>query len=298
MKLFDSVNVWFQALRVKHWVKNGLVFAALIFSKNIFNYEMLGRAAAAFFLFGFLASGIYLINDLADVREDKRHPAKCHRPIASGKIGLSYAIFASSVLVFLSVLSSFLMSFWFGVILFVYFVLNVLYSAYFKSVVIVDVFCVASGFVLRVLAGGVIIGVPVSHWLIVCTGLLALFLSFTKRRHELILLGDNASAHRKILEEYSPYFLDQMIAVVTSATLIGYILYTISEVTIQKFGTDKLIFTIPFVLYGIFRYLYLVHQKTKGGNPTELLLTDAPILVDIILWTLVSVWILYLGRSN
>jgi len=138
----------------------------------------------------------------------------------------------------------------------------------------------------------------VSHWLIVCTGLLALFLSFTKRRHELILLGDNASAHRKILEEYSPYFLDQMIAVVTSATLIGYILYTISEETIQKFGTDKLIFTIPFVLYGIFRYLYLVHQKTKGGNPTELLLTDAPILVDIILWTLVSVWILYLGRSN
>jgi 4-hydroxybenzoate polyprenyltransferase len=206
------------------------------------------------------------------------------------------ALGISVFLAIAAIVGSFIMSFWFGVVICVYLVINLLYSRYLKHVVIIDVFCVASGFVLRVLAGGFVINVSISHWLVICTGLLALFLSFTKRRHELVLLGEGAEKHRKILQEYSPYFLDQMITIVTSTTLIGYALYTISDETVKKFGTDKLILTTPFVLYGIFRYLYLVHKKEEGGNPTRLLLTDRPVLVDIVLWLLSVFVILYIKK--
>lgn len=283
----------FQALRLRHWVKNSLVFAALIFSMNVFDLPMLAKTIIAFFLFGFIASSVYILNDLMDIEEDKRHPLKSKRPIPSGRIKPNTALAISIILAVMAFFSSFSMNFWFGVVIFLYFVINIFYSRYLKHVVILDVFCVASGFVLRVLAGGFVINVEMSQWLIICTGLLALFLSFTKRRHELVLLGEKSVSHRKILSQYSPYFLDQMIAVVTSATLIAYILYTISEETVNKFGTNKLILTVPFVLYGIFRYLYLVHQKEEGGNPTKLLLTDRPIMIDIALWIASAVMILY-----
>lgn len=293
----SSISDWIQCLRIKHWVKNGLVFAALVFSKNLLNPAMVARVSLAFLLFGGIASSVYLLNDLLDLEEDKRHPYKSKRAIPSGRIKPCCALGVSILLAIVSMAGAFFMGFWFGVVIFLYYVVNLLYTKYLKHMVIMDVFCVASGFVLRVLAGGLVIHVGLSTWLLICTGLLALFLSFSKRRYELVFLGDESTRHRKVLLEYSPYFLDQMIAIVTSATLIAYILYTISEETVRKFGTNKLILTTPFVLYGIFRYLYLVHQKKEGGDPTRLLLTDIPILIDIALWVICVASILYLQKS-
>jgi 4-hydroxybenzoate polyprenyltransferase len=174
-----------------------------------------------------------------------------------------------------------------------YLALLLLYSAGLKHVVIVDVLTIAAGFVLRAIAGATVVNAPISHWLLICTTLLALFLALSKRRHELVLLGEGAIAHRRILEEYSPYLLDQMIAVVTASTLIAYTLYTVSPDTVQRLGTDRLGLTIPFVLYGIFRYLYLVHQKRGGGSPAAMLLTDRPLLACVALWTISVALVLY-----
>jgi 4-hydroxybenzoate polyprenyltransferase len=186
------------------------------------------------------------------------------------------------------------MSFFFGIIVLAYFLLNIGYSLYLKSIVIIDVVTIAAGFVLRVLGGAVIISVTASQWLILCTILLALFIGFSKRRHELVLLKDAATNHRNVLKHYSPYFLDQMIAVVTASTVICYALYTMSKDTIEKIGTSKLIYTIPFVLYGIFRYLYLVHQKEEGGSPTEIMFTDKPMLINVSLWVVTSIVFIYI----
>lgn len=177
---------------------------------------------------------------------------------------------------------------------FFYLILQIAYTYYLKHVVILDVFVIAGGFILRVLAGGLAIDVSISHWLLICTLLLALFLAMSKRRHELILLEEEASGHRPILQEYSPYLLDQMIAVVTASTVIAYCLYTISPETAAKFGTHELIYTVPFVIYGIFRYLYLVHQKSEGGTPEYLLLRDRPLLLDILFWIIAASLIIYL----
>jgi len=177
----------------------------------------------------------------------------------------------------------------------VYFVLQVAYTFWLKEVVILDVMSIAAGFVIRAVAGGVLIVVPVSPWLIICTFLLALFLGFSKRRHELILLEARATNHRASLKEYSPYFLDQMIAVVTASTVVAYAIYTASPEVRDKLGTDKLYLTIPFVLFGIFRYLYLVHQREEGGNPTQLLLRDQPLLIDVLLWITTATLLLYWG---
>jgi 4-hydroxybenzoate polyprenyltransferase len=177
-----------------------------------------------------------------------------------------------------------------------YFLLQLAYSLKLKQVVILDIFVIAAGFVIRVIAGGLVIDVPISSWLLICASLLALFLAMSKRRHELVLLEDRASEHRPILKEYSAYLLDQMIAVVTASTLIAYCLYTISEETVEKFGTRNLVWTSGFVLYGIFRYLYLVHQKKKGGSPEEIVLQDKPLLANIVLWIGAVILILYLRK--
>ena len=174
-----------------------------------------------------------------------------------------------------------------------YLLLQILYSAWLKHVVILDVLLIAAGFLLRVSAGGVVILVDISDWLLICTFLLALFIALSKRRHELVLLEKNASNHRPILQEYSPYLLDQMISVVTASTVVAYCLYTISEETVAKFGSSRLIYTVPFVLYGIFRYLYLIHKKGEGGSPESLILKDKPFLVGILLWIASAVFILY-----
>lgn len=286
-------KIWI-SMRPVQWVKNILIFAGLIFSQNFFSPPLLLKSLFAFVLFCGISSSVYILNDILDLKNDKLHPIKSKRPLTSGELSIPSALIFSLILGMISVILSFFLQRHFGLVLTIYFFLNLLYSRYLKHIVILDVMCVAAGFVLRAVAGALVIQVIISSWLVVCTILLALFLGFSKRRHELVLLEDNAVEHRKILAEYSPYFLDQMIAVVTASTVVAYAFYTLSPEVMEKLGTKYMNLTIPFVLYGIFRYLYLIHQKKEGGRPTRMLLTDKPILINIVLW-LVSVFlILYL----
>jgi len=270
-----------------------VVFAALAFSKHLFERGPLLRSLLAFALFCALSGAVYLLNDVADVERDRRHPTKSRRPIASGELPVRTATLIAVVLGLLALAGSWFLGLAFLASAACYVALNLLYSFRLKEVVIVDVLSVSLGFVIRAIAGGAAIGVAVSDWLLICTVLLALFLSLSKRRHELTSLSGAAAGHRAILAEYSPYLLDQMIGVVTASCLMAYAFYTTAEETRQKFQTDRLAWTIPFVLYGIFRYLYLVHQKEKGGSPADVLLTDRPLLLDVALWAAAVVFIVY-----
>jgi 4-hydroxybenzoate polyprenyltransferase len=233
------------------------------------------------------------VNDVADREADRRHPVKSRRPIASGALLPSTAVFAAGVLAASALAAAFLLKPVFGAVALSYVALQVGYSFWLKHLVIVDVLAIAIGFVLRAVSGAVVIGVGISHWLLLCTFLLALFLALSKRRHELGLLAGGAIEHRRILGQYSQYLLDQMIGVVTASTLVAYIFYTISPETVEKFGTNQLGLTIPFPLYGIFRYLYLVHLREGGGNPTSMLMRDRPLLLCVALWVAASIAILY-----
>lgn len=280
-------------LRPQQWVKNFVLLAGLIFSQNLDKPDFILKSLAAFALFCLLSSSVYIFNDIMDVESDRKHPLKSARPIARGRIKVSTGVFLFVVLA----IASFGLSLWlnslFALTALGYFVLNLLYSVYLKNVVIIDVMCIALSFVIRAVAGAVVIGVEISAWLVVCTTLLALFLGFGKRRHELVLLEDQATGHRKSLSEYSPYFLDQMISVVTASTVVAYAFYTLSPEVKVKLGASHMELTIPFVLYGVFRYLYLIHQKEGGGSPTRMLLTDRPILANTILWLAAVVLIVY-----
>ena len=274
-----------------------MVFAALAFSKHLFERGPLVRSLLAFGLFCALSGVVYLLNDVADVERDRRHPTKSRRPIASGQLPLRTATLVAVVLALVALAGSWFLGRAFLASAGCYLALNVLYSFRLKEVVIVDVLSVSLGFVIRAVAGGAAIGVAVSDWLLICTVLFALFLSLSKRRHELTSLSDAAAGHRAILAEYSPYLLDQMIGVVTASCLTAYAFYTTAEETRQKFQTSRLAWTIPFVLYGIFRYLYLVHQKEKGGSPSDVLLTDRPLLLAVALWAATVVAIVYTARG-
>ena len=283
-----------KTLRIKQWIKNLIIFAPLIFSQNVFDTILLLKSVLAFVLFCLISGAAYILNDLKDLEEDRLHPLKSKRPLASGRLKKSQALFSFFFLVIICLTGAFLINISFFMALGVYVVLQVSYSFWLKHVVILDVFLIAAGFFIRVIAGGLVIEVQISPWLIICTILLALFLALSKRRHELVLLNESAEIHRPILKEYNPHLLDQMIAVVTASTVISYCLYTISSETIEKFGTKNLIFTVPFVLYGIFRYLYLVHQKKEGGSPEVLVITDKPLLIDIFLWIATAALIIYI----
>lgn len=283
----------FISLRPKQWTKNFLIFAGLIFSKSVFQGPLLIQSIAAFVLFCILSGAEYLVNDLVDLKQDRTHPLKKKRPLASGKLSVQLAITVSVSLFALGLAVSFLLSRSFGLIALIYVLMMLGYTVVFKHIVILDVIVIALGFVLRAIAGAVVIDVSISFWLLVCTISLALFLVLSKRRHELVLLGDSATDHRKILGEYSPYLLDQMISVVTASTVVFYALYTTASDTIEKFGTKNLMFTMPFVLYGIFRYLYLVHQKSLGGSPEQILIQDKPMIVNILFYLLTVGLILY-----
>lgn len=284
-----------KSMRPHQWLKNLFIFAPIIFSQNIFNLPFLLKTIVAFILFCILSGSLYILNDLKDLEEDKLHPSKSKRPIASGSLKKSTAFLFFIILSVLALILSITLNIYFFIAALIYFLLQVAYSFWLKHVVILDVFVVASGFFIRVVAGGLAIDVHLSSWLLICTILLSLFMAMSKRRHELVLLEENAGNHRPILKEYNPYLLDQMIAVVTASTLIAYCLYTISEETVSKFGTARLVYTVPFVLYGIFRYLYLVHQRTEGGSPEVLIIKDKPLLVDLFLWILAVMLILYLS---
>ena len=281
------------SVRPGQWTKNLLVFAGLLFGLQLFNPAAVIDASLAFVIFCGLSGAVYLINDVLDRESDRQHPLKARRPIASGAVSVPLAIGTAAVLAVAGLSAAFAINIRFGIVAAAYIALLVLYSALLKHLVIIDVLTIAVGFVLRAIAGAVAIDVEISHWLLVCTILGALFVALSKRRHELMLLTDTATSHRPILSEYSPYLLDQMIAVVTASTLISYVFYTISPDTQQKFGTPWLGLTIPFPLYGIFRYLYLVHQREGGGSPADLLLTDRPLLGCVALWVLCVALIIY-----
>ncbi len=285
----------FASMRPQQWIKNLFVFAALVFGGRLFRSSDLILCIEGFFLFSFAASGIYLFNDITDLDTDKLHPVKSLRPLPSGKLSVTSATVGSTMLIAGSIIASSFLNLGFGIVIILYSMLNVLYSLRLKNVVILDVMTISAGFVLRVVGGAILINVGASEWLIICTVLLSLFLGFSKRRHEITILESQADTHRQVLQHYNPYFLDQMIGIVTSSTVMSYALYTISDETVRKFGTRHLIYTVPFVLYGIFRYLYLVHKKVEGGNPTKLALTDRPLLLTIVLWIVTASVIIYKG---
>src|SRR5688572_10149691 len=281
------------SLRPNQWAKNLLVFAGVLFGLRLFDVTAVARAAASFGIFCLLSGVVYLINDVADRDSDRQHPLKARRPIASGALPVPAALGSALVLGVFALAAAFALGPTFFAVAAAYLALLTLYSGPLKEIVIIDVLTIAIGFVLRAVAGAVAVDVSISHWLLVCTILLALFISLAKRRHELVLLADGAISHRPILGEYSPYLLDQMIAVVTASTLIAYIFYTISPETALKFGTQWLGLTVPFPLYGIFRYLYLVHRREGGGSPADLLLSDRPLLACVMLWVVAVVLIIY-----
>ena len=259
----------------------------------MFDAAAVADAVAAFAVFCALSGVVYLVNDIADRDSDRQHPLKAHRPIASGALSVPLAAGAALALGAAGLAAAYAIGPLFAGVAAAYLALQMLYSFALKHIVIIDVLTIAIGFVLRAVGGAVAVHVEIGHWLLVCTILLALFIALAKRRHEIVLLAGSAISHRPILGDYSPYLLDQMIGVVTASTLISYIFYTISPETQAKFGTAWLGLTIPFPLYGIFRYLYLVHQREGGGSPADLLLTDRPLLACVALWALTVALIIY-----
>jgi len=281
------------SLRPHQWTKNLVVFVPLALSKHLFEPDPFLRTLLAFALFCALSGSVYLVNDVADLERDRQHPLKRQRPVASGILGVRAALAVAGALAGSSLALSLFLGAPFAACAVAYLTLNLLYSFRLKEVVILDVIAVSLGFVLRAVAGALAIGVRFSDWLLVCTLLLALFLALAKRRHELTSLDQAAVGHRKILAEYSPYLLDQMIGVVTASCVTAYAFYTLAQETVDKYQTDRLAWTIPFVLYGIFRYLYLVHRKEQGGSPTDILVTDRPLLVTVALWAAALLVIVY-----
>jgi 4-hydroxybenzoate polyprenyltransferase len=283
----------FYSLRPSQWSKNLVIFAGLLFGRRLFDPVAVVDALSGFAVFCILSGVVYLVNDVADRESDRQHPLKAKRPIASGALPVRVALGAAIVLGAIGLGAAVLVGRAFAMVAVAYLLLQLAYSGPLKHIVIIDVLTIAIGFVLRAVGGAVAVHVEISHWLLVCTILLALFIALAKRRHEIVLLAADAATHRPILGEYSPYLLDQMIGVVTASTLISYIFYTISPETQAKFGTAWLGLTIPFPLYGIFRYLYLVHQREGGGSPADLLLTDRPLLACVALWALTVAVIIY-----
>ena len=282
-------------MRPAHWAKNVFVLAPLMFAQMVHVPSSLGQSLLAFIAFCSVSSTVYIFNDYLDRNEDRKHPVKRLRPLAAGTVSTKAALGLAIALAAISLLIGLQLNLGFVAVIAGYLILNLLYTQWLKHVVILDVMIVSIGFVLRVVAGGLAIGVEVSTWLLLCTIFLALFLAFSKRRHELSLLAEDASEQRKVLTHYGPAFLDQMINVVTASTVVSYAMYTISEDTVQRFNTRSLVYTIPFVLFGIFRYLYLAYQQPHRLNPTEAVVRDLPSLLNILLWGLVVLSIIYIA---
>ena len=283
----------FVSLRPDQWTKNLIVFAALIFAVKLLDPAATAKASAAFLIFCALSGAVYLFNDVSDRAQDRLHPVKAKRPIASGDLAPGAAMMFAAVLSAIALAAAFMLRPAFGVAAAAYLALFVVYTRSLKHIVVLDVMTIAIGFVLRAVAGGLVIGVHISNWLLVCTMLGALFLGLAKRRHEITLLAAGAKGHRRILEEYDPYLLDQMIGVVAAATMVAYIIYCASPETHAYFGTEWMVLTTPFPIYGLFRYLYLVHRKAGGGSPSDMLLEDRPLLACVLLWGITAITIIY-----
>jgi 4-hydroxybenzoate polyprenyltransferase len=291
-----GIEAWLRALRPEQWLKNGFVLSPLLFSGRALIWDSVWQALVAFAAFCAVASAVYLMNDVIDREADRLHPRKATRPIAAGLINPGSALTVAAILGVAGVVGGAVAGTGVAFILIAYLVLNVLYGAWLKSVVIVDVFAIAAFFILRLLAGAFAVDVKPSIWLLLCGGLLALFLGFAKRRHELVLLGGDSHSHRAVLAKYSTPFLDQLSGVLLSVTVVSYIMYTLESETARLVGTETLSYSTVFVLYGVLRYLYLVHRN-EGGNPTETLLTDRSLMAAVVLWGIYCGVIIYSART-
>jgi 4-hydroxybenzoate polyprenyltransferase len=284
-----------EAMRPRQWAKNLFVLAGIVFGRKLADPVAVAECGAAFVVFCLLSSSAYLLNDIADAEQDQQHPTKRERPIASGRLPVAVAAPAAVVFAVVGIGASFALTSSFAWIALAYLALNLLYSFALKHVVILDVLMVSIFFVIRAAAGAAAVDVVISHWLLICTILLALFIALSKRRHELVLLEEGAANHRASLGEYSAHLLDQMIAVTTASTLMAYILYTVDARTVAEFGSDRLLYSVPFVIFGIFRYLYLVHQREQGGDPDRIIVSDRQFLVNLLLW-MATVSVVVYGR--
>ncbi len=284
-----------RSLRPEQWLKNGFVLAPLIFSGSLTDGQAVFRSLLAVVAFCAAASATYLVNDVLDREADRGHPVKRNRPIASGAVGVGQALGTALILVIVGAATAWFLGGWFPAVLGAYLVITLLYSTLLKQLVFVDVLVVALGFVLRVVGGAVAIEVPVSRWILLCAYLLALYLALGKRRSELVLLGEEAGNHRVVLGHYTLPMVDQAISVVLGATVLAYTLYTVAPDTVAKVGSEGLMATVPVVLYGLFRYLYLLHRHELGGSPTKALLTDRPLLVCVLLWLGIATVVMRVG---
>ncbi len=282
-----------QSMRPQQWTKNLLVFAAILFAGKAGDAEAVGEVLVGFAAFCLLSGATYLLNDSLDAAQDRQHPEKCDRPIAAGRIPVYEGLLLAVFFGLLGLVMSYFITWGFFITAVLYLVLTTAYSLWLKHIVILDVLAVSLGYVLRAVAGAAAISVEISPWLIICTLLLTLFLALAKRRGELVQLEEGAIDYRRILDEYSPQLLDQMIAVVTASTVVAYCLYTVDARTLQVVGTHNLVYTVPLVIYGIFRYLYLMHEKKLGDHPDQLLLTDGPLLLTVALYAAAVGVILY-----
>jgi len=278
--------------RVNHWIKNGFVFVPLLFSKNLFDINLFFEAAISFLVFGLVSSSIYVFNDICDVEADRKHSQKKSRPIAGGKISIKSGWYLIALLVFVSIPILFRFSSGFVFVILFYFILNIFYSLYLKKIVLVDIFSIAGGFILRVLAGAFAINVEVSSWLILSTLFISLFIAIIKRKSEITTQSDNLQT-RAVLQNYTQKFIDQMAAISAAGVIICYALYSVSAKVLNNFHSDYFVYTTIFVIYGIFRYLLLSHQKDKGEDPAELILKDFPSLFNIVLFVTSVIIIVY-----
>ncbi len=294
------IKVLFQQMRVRQWTKNAVLFAGVIFSLHFTESRELLRAFEGFLAFCLLASAVYTLNDLGDAQADRLHPKKRLRPIPSGRLSRPAAYALVVVLLGLAAALSLPLGRGFVITAGVYLGLNLAYSFGLKRVVLLDVIIIALGFVVRAVAGVEALSVreQISPWLLVCTLFLALFLAVCKRRQERALLADQAEGHRRTLVEYPPELVDQLIPVVTAATVISYTIYTVNPATVERFGTEKLVYTVPFVIYGVFRYLYLVYRHQRGGSPSEVFLSDVPILINVLLWVVTVILVILVTRPG
>jgi 4-hydroxybenzoate polyprenyltransferase len=290
-----SLRDWVRLIRPQQWIKNAFVLTPLLFSGKFLDLSADLRAGLAFISFCLLASAVYTWNDILDREGDRQHPTKRFRPVASGRIGVSSAGWLGAILAACGLAGCALLGPSELIVAVAYLALNLLYSFRLKHIVLLDVFCVAGFFLLRLLAGARAVAVVPSIWLLLCGGLLTLYLGFAKRRHELVLLGSGSSQHRSVLADYSPAFLDQMSGVLLSVTIVAYIMYTLSPEKLAEIGSHRLTYSTGFVLYGVFRYLFLVHQR-EGGNPNDVLFTDRALLASVVFWFFYCFWVIYSPR--
>ena len=285
---------YIKLVRVPQWIKNFFVFVPLLFSQHIFNKTYFLPVLSAFLMFCLVSSIVYIFNDIVDIEADRVHPTKKNRPLPSGLISIQNAVI--TIIVFAALVGLFLpaLNAKFRIFLLSYFLLNIFYTFIFKHIVLLDIFSLAAGFMLRVMAGAFVISVEVSSWLILTTMFISLFLGIMKRRSELILINDDPNKNtRKVLASYSLNFTDQMSTIAAAGVIICYALYTVSERTIKIFNTENMIYTTPFVVFGIFRYMFLVYMNKKGENTVEIMLTDIPMIINVILYIIAIVSIIY-----